>query len=97
MVLAQSFFSGNIDEVAIWNRTLHLEEILQLYLRGANQIKYQVRTCTNADCSDQDAFIGDGWKGPGGNYLTYFSELYNNSTVTSSCEIAQECFLSEIS
>ena len=91
------FFSGNIDEVAIWNRALHTEEILQLYLRGANQIKYQVRACTNADCSDQDAFIGDGWKGPGGNYLTYFSELYNNSTVASSCEIAQECFSSEIS
>jgi hypothetical protein len=86
-----------IDEVAIWSRALDADEILQLYRRGANRIKYQVRTCTSSDCSDQDALTGDGWKGLGGNYLTYFSELYNNSSVTSSCTTPQACFASELS
>jgi len=87
---------GSVDEVAIWSRALSSSEILQLYRRGANRIKYQVRTCSASNCSDQDALTGDGWMGPGGNYLTYFSELYNNSSVTSSCATPQECFASEL-
>jgi hypothetical protein len=93
-----NFANGKIDELAFWNRALSDSEILELYRRGANRIKFQVRTCASANCSDQDAITpGNGWKGPGGNYLTYFSELYNNTSISSSCTIPQACYGSELS
>ena len=94
---SKGFFPGEIDEVSVWSRALHPSEITQLYRRGANRIKYQVRTCSSSDCSDQDALTGDGWKGPGGNELTYFSELYNNTSISSDCSIPQQCAANEIS
>lgn len=91
-------FSGALDEVGIWKRPLSDDEILQLFRRGANRIKFQVRSCASADCSDQDTVApGHGWQGPGGNYLSYFSELYNNTSVSSNCDTAQSCFTSELS
>ncbi|MDC1175530.1 LamG domain-containing protein [Bacteriovoracaceae bacterium] len=92
-----TFFNGVIDETAVWRRALLPDEVLQLYRRGANRIKYQVRSCASADCTDQNSEDGFGWKGPGGNYLTYFSELYNNSSISSNCVIPQACFGSELS
>jgi hypothetical protein len=75
------FMSGAIDEFAAWSRALTAAEVLQLYRRGGNRIKYQLRTCTTVDCNDQEGITpGKGWKGPGGNYLTYFSELYNTAS-----------------
>src|SRR5690606_24162050 len=50
---------------------------MQLYRRGANRVKHQVRVCTAADCSDDPN--GANWKGPDGTNLTYFSELNNNT------------------
>ncbi|RYD69638.1 MAG: LamG domain-containing protein, partial [Verrucomicrobiaceae bacterium] len=71
------FFNGLMDEVAIWSRALDPKEILQLYRRGANRVKYQVRNCIAATCSD-DA-TGANWKGPDGTNQTYFSELDNRA------------------
>ena len=71
------FFQGRIDEAAAWTRVLNPKEILQLYRRGANRVKHQVRICSAADCSD-DA-TGANWKGPDGTNQTYFSELNNNT------------------
>jgi surface protein len=68
-------FSGQIDEVAIWSRALHADEARQLYRRGANRIKHQVRTCTTSDCSDNPT-----WIGPDNTNGSYFSELNNYST-----------------
>ena len=68
-----SYFSGLIDEVAIWSRPLALGEVQQLYQRGAARIKFQVRSCSVATCS------GVSWQGPDGTNGTYFSELENNS------------------
>ena len=41
-----------IDEVAIWNRALSdgtnngtINEVLELYRRGANRVRYQIQTC----------------------------------------------------
>jgi len=65
-------WNGNLDEVAIWNRALHADEIKQLYRRGANRIKYQVRTCTTSDCSDNPS-----WLGNDNTKASYFSELHN--------------------
>ncbi len=42
---------GTIDEVAIWNRALSATEISQLYRRGANRIKLQVKSCIDATCN----------------------------------------------
>jgi hypothetical protein len=77
-----AWFDGKIDEVAVWNRSLHANEVHQLYRRGANRIKYQVRVCGTVnlgltDCTDDPT--GANWKGPDGTNLTYFSELNNNS------------------
>jgi hypothetical protein len=75
-------FNGLIDEVAIWSRALHADEIKQLYRRGANRLKFQVRTCTTSNCSDRSS-SGD-WLGPDGSNLSYFSELQNNTAVDAS-------------
>jgi fibronectin type 3 domain-containing protein len=76
-----AYFDGILDEMAIWSRSLSLSEIQQLYRRGANRLKYQIRTCANSDCSDQEALTTSyrGWKGPDNTGLTYFSELYNTT------------------
>ena len=69
---------STIDEVAAWSRALDPKEIAQLYRRGANRAKMQVRVCTAADCSDDAS--GANWKGPTGTNQSYFTELYNVST-----------------
>jgi len=68
------FFNGDVDEYAIWSRTLSSAEILQLYRRGINRLRFQVRSCTSATCADNPPFLG-----PDGTSATFFSELYNNS------------------
>jgi hypothetical protein len=73
--------TGFLDEIAIWNRDISSMEVLQLYRRGANRVKYQIRSCSNNDCTDQEALDTSykGWKGPDGTGQTYFSELYNTA------------------
>lgn len=70
--------NNSLDELAAWSRTLSDKEILQVYRRGANRIKYQVRSCAANNCSDD--LIGSNWKGPDGTNQSYFSELNNAST-----------------
>ncbi|PLW80160.1 hypothetical protein C0585_03980, partial [Candidatus Woesearchaeota archaeon] len=48
-------FNGSIDEVAIWNRSLSADEVLDLYKRGALRLNISVRDC------DDDACSGDAW------------------------------------
>ncbi len=71
-------FPGRIDEAAFWNRALDPKEILGLYRRGANRIKYQVRSCSATNCTDDPS--GLNWQGPDGTNSSYYSEL--NSTAT---------------
>ncbi len=42
---------GEIDEVALWNRALTDNEVLELYRRGANRIKLQVKSCIDLACN----------------------------------------------
>lgn len=68
-----TYASGSLDEVALWNRALSAVEIARLYRRGANRIKFQVRSCSDSAC-------GGGatpWSGPDGTNQSYFSELRN--------------------
>jgi hypothetical protein len=71
---------GYIDEVAIWNRALGASEVLELYRRGANRIKYQVRSCGDGDPTCASTI----WIGPDGTSGTYFSELHNVSALDGS-------------
>jgi hypothetical protein len=72
------YLAGAIDELALWNRSLGVAEVVELYRRGANRIKFQVRSCDDSACS------GESWLGPDGTNNTYFSELQNNSTIDGS-------------
>lgn len=75
--------SGTSDETAIWSRALSDDEVKQVYRRGANRIKYQVRVCDTVNCANEEASVatGKGWKGPDNTRYSYFSELSNNTVV----------------
>jgi hypothetical protein len=64
-------YLGSLDELAIWDKVLTPAEILELYRRGGNRVKYQVRSCALKSCS------GESWKGPDGTAGSYYSELQN--------------------
>jgi len=68
------FFSGRMDEVAIYHRILSPTEIASRYARGAARLKFQVRTCYDAACS------GETFTGPNGTASEYYSELDNEIT-----------------
>ncbi len=44
------FFNGNIDEIAMWNRSLNEEEIEEIYKKGALKLNLSVRSCDNSQC-----------------------------------------------
>ena len=48
-----SAFNGSIDEVAMYNRTLSADEILDHYKRGALKLNLTVRSCDDEDCSGE--------------------------------------------
>jgi uncharacterized membrane protein len=47
-------WAGQIDEFAIWNRTLSEEEILNLYERGATRLNLSARTCDDQSCAGEN-------------------------------------------
>jgi hypothetical protein len=69
-------YTGQIDEVAMWKRSMNNGEVLETYRRGANRLLFQVRGCSTAGCPTAT------FKGPDGGKKTFFSEL-NNNTVPS--------------
>jgi hypothetical protein len=77
------YFGGSIDEVAVWNKALNSTEVLELYRRGANRIKYQIRSCFDSAC----ATGGPSWLGPDGTNQTYFSELNSNSVQNDAADL----------
>ncbi|MBN2004014.1 MAG: DUF11 domain-containing protein [Anaerolineae bacterium] len=54
-----TYFSGDLDEVAIYSRTLSSSEVVDHYLRGALRLGIQVRSCADSECADGD-FVGPG-------------------------------------
>ena len=44
-------FRGFLDEISIWTKSLSATEVRQLYQRGANRVKYQVRSCIDSSCN----------------------------------------------
>lgn len=63
------YFTGDLDEMAIYTRTLASLEVQDHYLRGALRLSFQVRSCDDVDCAGE-VFIG-----PGGFVTTTYSEL----------------------
>ncbi|CAG0935748.1 hypothetical protein TFLX_04598 [Thermoflexales bacterium] len=47
------YFSGLLDEVAIYTRTLSAGEVLDHYLRGALRLGFEVRSCDDALCAGE--------------------------------------------
>ena len=75
----QWFSNGIVDELAVWNRSLTSAQALEVYRRGANRLKFQVRACSDVNCATANAQVatGQGWKGPDNTNLSYYSELNN--------------------
>ena len=71
----RQWFKGQMDEIALFRRTLQPSEILAAYQRGAYNLKLQVRGCNTPTCS------GATFVGPDNTSNTYFSEE-NNSEFT---------------
>ncbi len=46
-------FSGNLDELAVYNRTLYENEILEHYKRGALRLNVSYRSCDDNLCSGE--------------------------------------------
>lgn len=69
---------GKIDELAIYDRDLSANEVLDHYKRGALRLKYQARSCDDSLCS------GEKFIGPDGTAATYYSELDSNKNTTPS-------------
>ena len=61
------YYSGRLDEVAVYSRTLSSGEVLDHYLRGALRLSFSVRSCDDAAC------VGESWSGD-------YSEQTNSST-----------------
>ena len=71
-VSGTTYLSGDLDEVAVYSRTLSAAEIADHYLRGVLRLNFQVRSCDDVLC-DTEPFVG-----PGGLITTSYSELNNS-------------------
>jgi hypothetical protein len=49
------FFGGTLDDVAVFNRSLTSQEVLDIYNRGLMKLNVSVRSCDDAACD------GEGW------------------------------------
>ena len=78
------YFVGMIDEVAVWSKTLNAAEVLELYRRGANRVRYQVRSCNDSNC----VAGSPSWLGPDGTSQSYFTELNNNAVPNDGADLA---------
>ena len=84
----RSAFDGTIDEVAIYNRSLSAQEVLDDYKRGAEKLNLSVRSCNDASCSGESwTNLGNGLISPQNLSETnnqYFQYKYDFSTSDSS-------------
>lgn len=70
-----NFFTGDLDEVALYSRALSVDEIRERYERGVRDVRAQVRSCQDAQC-DTGTFVG-----PDGTDTDFYDEE-DNSTLS---------------
>ncbi|MAG19803.1 hypothetical protein CL618_00005, partial [archaeon] len=68
----KEFWNGTIDEVGLWNRTLSVNEIQQLYRDGVGRIRAQFRSCDDAVCD------GETFTGPDGTADTFYTNNFSS-------------------
>ncbi len=68
------FFTGELDEFAVFGQALSDENIWDIYTRAA-QLRYQVRSCDETTTCNTQPFLG-----PDGTQGTAFSELPNTAS-----------------
>lgn len=69
-----AWYTGSMDEAALFNRQLGPAEIKAAYERGAFRLRAQVRTCDDPLCN------GETVKGPSGSASDYYEEINNTGT-----------------
>ncbi len=75
-------FKGQIEDVAVWNRILSDTEILNIYKRGIQNVKYQIRSCDDNACS------GESFIGPDGTSSSYYDEIHNTTNSPATFDIS---------
>ena len=87
-------WSGQIDEVSVWNRSLSANEIRNLYLRGAARLNISVRSCDDASCDTEtyDLTAANSTKSDissltNNRYLQYRANFYTESNNSLSPEL----------
>lgn len=55
-VFNEYYFDGELDEIAVWNRSLSESEIKEVYKKGALRLNLSVRSCNYSLCS------GESWE-----------------------------------
>jgi prepilin-type N-terminal cleavage/methylation domain-containing protein len=66
-----SWYTGSMDEAALFSRELSATEIRSAYERGAFRLRAQLRTCDDVLCN------GETLKGPSGSSSDYYEEINN--------------------
>ena len=72
---SHGWYQGRLDEVSFWSDIMDPTVVYDQYRRGANRLKFQMRSCNDGACS------GEIFSGPGGSTTTYYTEE-QNSTLT---------------
>jgi hypothetical protein len=82
-------YNGGLEHVGLWSRALSASEVVALYRRGANRLRFQVRTCNAAGVSTVTGSGNGGastldcssatWAGADGSASTFFTEFNNNA------------------
>lgn len=68
-----NFYTGDLDEVALYSRALSADEIRERYERGSRAVRFQVRACNDPSCS------GASFVGPSGATGDYYNEGGNTT------------------
>ncbi|MEK7122638.1 MAG: LamG-like jellyroll fold domain-containing protein [Patescibacteria group bacterium] len=63
-----NFYTGDLDEVALYSRAFSADEIRERYERGSRAVQVHVRTCDDSACS------GESFVGPDGTTGDYYGE-----------------------
>jgi hypothetical protein len=67
------WYQGLLDEVSFWSDIMTPTEVYDHYRRGANRLKFQVRSCDDVMC------VGESYVGPDGTGATYYTEELNST------------------